>query len=98
MLDTRSHAVLKSQLQKQIGQDMHILEGLRDEVRPLVSTVRRILPRTTTSISLVGKDGGNNRIQFDPFLVQLVRVVDSSNNEHCLKAITEVHPEIRTGG
>ena len=88
MLDTQSHAVLKSQLQKQIGQDMHILEGLRDEVRPLGLTVRRILPRTTTSISLVGTDGGNNRIQFDPFLVQLVRVVDSSNNEYCLEAIT----------
>ena len=88
MLDTQSHAVLKSQLQKQIGEDMHILEGIRDEVRPLGSSVRRILPRTTTSISLVGTDGGNNRIQFDPFLVQLVRVVDSSNNEYCLEAIT----------
>ena len=36
----------------------------------------------------MGADGGNNRIQFDPFLVQLVRVVDSSNNEYCLEAIT----------
>lgn len=88
MLDTQSHAALKSQLQRQIGQDMYVLEGLRDEIRPLGSTVRRILPRTTTSISLVGTDGGNNRIQFDPFLVQLVRVVDSSNNEYCLEAIT----------
>ena len=63
MLDTQSHAVFKSQIQIQIGQDMHILEGLRDEVRQLGSTVRRILPRTSTPISLVGTDGGNNRIQ-----------------------------------
>ena len=67
---------------------MQVLDSLRGEVRPLTATVRRILPRTTTSISLVGTDGGNNRIQFDPFLVQLVRVVDSSNNEYCLEAIT----------
>ena len=88
MLDTQSYSTLKSEIRKQIGQDMRILKSLRQEVRPLSPTVRRILPRTTTSISLVGTDGGNNRIQFDPFLVQLVRVVDSSNNEYCLEAIT----------
>ncbi len=77
MLDPQSHAKLKSEIRKQIGQDMHVLESLRCEVKPLASTVRRILPRTTTSISLVGADGGSNQIQFDPFLVQLVRVVDS---------------------
>jgi hypothetical protein len=27
-------------------------------------------------------------LQFDPFPVQLIRVVDSSNNEYCLEAIT----------
>ena len=88
MLDPQSHTALRTEIQKQIGHDMRVLESLRDEISPLKATVRRILPRTTTSISLVGTDGGNNRIQFDPFLVQLVRVVDSSNNEYCLEAIT----------
>ena len=88
MLDPQSHAALRTEIQKQIGHDMRVLESLRNEIRPLRATVRRIQPRTTTSISLVGTDGGNNRIQFDPFLVQLVRVVDSSSNEYCLEAIT----------
>jgi hypothetical protein len=51
-------------------------------------TQRRVQPRATTSISLVGTDGGNNQLQFDPFLIQLVRVVDSSNNEYCLEAVS----------
>ncbi len=88
MIDPPSHDVLRTSIQQQIQQDLRVLDDLRAEVRPLRSTVRRIQPRTTTSISLVGTDGGNNRIQFDPFLVQLVRVVDSSNNEYCLEAVT----------
>jgi len=36
----------------------------------------------------VATDGGNASIQFDPFLVQIVRVVDSSNNEYSLEAVT----------
>ncbi|GMU22772.1 MAG: hypothetical protein AMXMBFR13_28560 [Phycisphaerae bacterium] len=65
-----------------------MLDELRDDVRPLKGQTRRIQPRSTTAISLVGTDGGNNKIEFDPFMVQLVRVVDSSNNEYCLEVVT----------
>ena len=88
MIEPESHEKLRGEIAERIRADRKLLDDLRDEVRPLRTQVQRIQPRTTTSISLVGTDGGNNSLQFDPFLVQLIRVVDSSNNEYCLEAIT----------
>lgn len=88
MLETDSQAKLKEQINARVVEDRAVLDQLREEIRPLRSAVRRILPRTTTAISLVGTDGGNNAIPFDPFLIQLIRVVDSSNNEYCLEVVS----------
>ena len=68
--------------------DKAILDQLRLEIRELKSSVRRIQPRSTTSISLVATDGGNNSLQFDPFMVQIVGIVNFNNNEYCIEAIT----------
>lgn len=83
---------LKRAIANCIAGDRGVLDTLRAEIRPLKSVTRRIQPRTATSISLVGADGGNNQLRFDPFLVQLVRVVDSSNNEYCLEAVSPTTP------
>jgi hypothetical protein len=88
VIDPQSQAKMRREINASIEADYDLLRQLREEIRPLRGDVRRIQPRTTTAISLVGTDGGNNKIQFDPFLLQLVRVVDSSNNEYCLEAIT----------
>src|SRR5207247_3336235 len=88
VIEPESHARLRREISERIADDRALLDTLRGEIRPLRGQVRRIQARTTTSISLVGTDGGNNSLQFDPFLVQLIRVVDSSNNEYCLEAIT----------
>jgi hypothetical protein len=88
MLDPTSQIALRQEIARQIDEDRALLDQLRQEVRPLLSQTRRISPRLATSISLVAADGGNNQLRFDPFLVQLVRVVDSSNNEYCLEVIS----------
>jgi len=88
MIEPQSHEQLKQEIAARMLEDRALLDQLRSEVRPLRSEARLIQPRNTTAVSLVGTDGGNNSLQFDPFLVQLIRVVDSSNNEYCLEAIT----------
>lgn len=92
MIDPSSLIGLKQAIGDCIGTDHGVLDALRKEIRPLRTATRRIQPRATTSISLVGADGGNNQLQFDPFLIQLVRVVDSSNNEYCLEAVSPTTP------
>lgn len=83
---------LKESIASCIEMDQSLLDSLRQEIRPLKDTTRRIHPRTTTSISLVATDGGNNQLRFDPFLIQLIRVVDSSHNEYCLEAVSPTTP------
>jgi hypothetical protein len=87
-IDTQSYAQLKHEIAERIVADRAILDQLRDEIRPLRNETRRIQPRSTYSLSLVAADGGNNSLRFDPFLIHLVRVVDSKNNEYVLEAIT----------
>jgi hypothetical protein len=88
MIDPESLRNLSEELRRCMETDRKVLDELRADVRSLRDTTRRIQPRATTAISLVATDGGNNRFQFDPFLIQLVRVVDSSENELCLEVIT----------
>ncbi len=92
MIDPASQAQLKGAITDCIGTDRQVLDALREEIHSLRSATRQIRPRATTSISLVAADGGNNQLQFDPFLIQLVRVVDSSNNEYCLEVVSPTTP------
>lgn len=88
MIEPKSYQRLKQEIVARIKMDRALLDQFRAEIHPLCDEVRRIYPRTTTSISLVATDDGNNKLQFDPFLVQVVRIVDSNNDEYCLEAIT----------
>lgn len=92
MIDPASQADLKKAIVECVAADASVLDRLREEIRPLKSSTRAIRQRSATSISLVGADGGNNQLEFDPFLIQLVRVVDSSNNEYCLEALSPTTP------
>src|SRR5580704_14378995 len=91
MIELKSLVDLAREVQNCIRTDGVVLERLRAQVRPLRGNTRRIHPHATTAISLVGTDGGNNQLSYDPFVIQIVRVVDSSQNEYCLEAITPTY-------
>jgi len=88
MLTPDSVGTLRVQLAQLLDQERESLELLRRHAAALRSSVQRIHPRPATSVSVVGTDGGNNRVNYDPLSVDLVRIVDSSKNEYHLEAVT----------
>jgi hypothetical protein len=88
VIEPYTDSTIAHEIRQSIKDQEAILKTLREAVRPLRGDTRRIQPRVATSISIVGADGGNSQIQFDPFLVQVIRVVDSNEQHHCLEVVT----------
>lgn len=88
MLDEQAYNQLTEEIRQCIRADHPLLDGLRADVRKNLGDVRRIQPRSTNAISLVGTDGGNNRVEFDPFMAQVIRVVDSNKHVYLVDVVT----------
>jgi len=87
MLDVEQLITLKKEIDTASKQDLVNLDQLRTEIKQLDSP-RQIRDYSTTAISLVASDGGNNRLRFDPFEIQIIRVVDSYGQEACLQVVS----------
>lgn len=77
----------RKELARIVENDMHRLDELRVLIRKH-GRPSRIQARSATSISFVGTDGGHNVTGVNPFLAQLMRVVDSNNHEYWLEVVS----------
>lgn len=64
-----------------------VIEKFRIYARQLKNDVKQIRSYSVNAVSFVSADGGDNRLFFNPAIIELVRVVDSSGNQCALDAI-----------
>jgi hypothetical protein len=79
---------LKSLVREATRGDSGLLDEVMRDVATLRHSVTTIQPRNTNSISLVASNGGNNSLDFNPFSLHVVRVVDTFGDELFLDVIS----------
>jgi hypothetical protein len=79
---------LRRLIADQVERDGAELNRLRGQLRVAKGDVRTIKPRSATSVALMAADGGNNRVTFNPFYLQIVRIVDSAGKQLCLDVVS----------
>lgn len=64
-----------------------ILNKFREYAKRLKNDIKPIRPYSVNAVSFVSADGGDNRLFFNPAVIELVRIVDSRGNQCALDAI-----------
>ncbi len=96
MFDPEQLPELKRMVREATHGDSDLLADVFREVTALRPVVA-IQPRNTNSISLVASDGGNNRLTYNPFSLQVVRVVDTYGQQLFLDVISPTTDTVALG-
>jgi len=79
--------VLKARIRDAQLSNDPILAKFREYARQLKQGIKPLRPYSVNAVSFVSADGGDNRLSFNPSVIELVRVVDSRGNECALDAV-----------
>ena len=79
---------IKQRLGRAVEVDFELLEQLRREARALKQHEASLRPHSSTVVSLVATDGGDNALVFDPFELLVTRVADSYGEELFFDVVT----------
>lgn len=88
MFDEEQLKQLKQLIGDQVEAGRAELDKLVEHARAIKPEVRVIKPRAATAVALMAADGGNNKVAFNPFYLQVIRVVDSNGEELCLEVVS----------
>jgi hypothetical protein len=67
--------------------DDPVIKQFRGYARELSENIRPLRAYSVNAVSFVSADGGDNRLAFNPSVIELVRIVDSRGNECALDAV-----------
>ena len=67
--------------------DDPLLQKFRGYAKRLKDNIRPLRTYSVNAVSFVAADGGDNRLVFNPAIVELVRIVDSRGNQCALDAV-----------
>jgi hypothetical protein len=88
VFDPHSLDEARAAIARRVHAERELLEELRSDVRTLLSPSHMIRPHSATAVSFAASEGATNRLVFDPFSVQLVRIVDSQGRQRFLEVIS----------
>lgn len=95
---------LRAKIRTAYRADDPYLKKFREYAKRLREHVKPLRTYAVNAVSFVSTDGGDNRLVFNPAVVELVRVVDSRGNQCALDAVTstisldELQTRVEPGG
>lgn len=87
MLAENNFDQIKERIQEAYIVEEPIINQFREFARQLKDEIKPIRPYSSNAVSFVSADGGDNRLYFNPAVIELIRVVDSRGNQCALDAI-----------